>query len=203
MARELILQLRARGDDAVAIFRDVDRADELAELGAIPVVLDIENATTDELASALAGSDAVVFAAGAGGGDPARTHAVDFEGAVLAMAAASAVNAARFVMVSSVGAGGPVPTEGKMAAYLRAKHDADEKLMATKLHWTILRPATLTDEPGTSLIDLVTTDEGGSIPRADVAAAIVATLKENNSVGKVWQFASGSRPIVDVFSSND
>ncbi|MDJ0335073.1 MAG: NAD(P)H-binding protein [Rhodoglobus sp.] len=201
VAHELIVQLRRRGDDAVPIFRNADRVDELLELGAIPVVLDIEKATTAQLATALAGSDAVVFAAGAGGGNPARTRAVDYEGAVLAMAAASAVKVSRFVMVSSVGAGGPVPTEGDMAPYLQAKHDADEKLKATELRWTILRPGALTDEPATGLVHLADTVDGGSIPRADVAAVILAALDERSAVGQVWEFVSGSQPIADALGA--
>lgn len=199
VARHLIAQLFGRGDSVIAIFRDGDKAGELAELGATPVVLDIERVSQTTLADAIAGSDAVVFSAGAGGGDAARTRAVDFDGAVLAMAAASAAGIQRFIMVSAMGAGGPVPTEGDMVTYYQAKHDADEALMATSLDWTILRPGTLTDDPATGQVNLGPTDGGGSVPRADVAAMIVAAIDHPGSVGTAREFSRGSQPIPDAF----
>ncbi|MBG6054134.1 uncharacterized protein YbjT (DUF2867 family) [Salinibacterium sp. CAN_S4] len=201
VSRHVITQLHARGDDVIAIFRNGDRSSEIAELGATPVVLDIEQATGAALAQAIAGSDAVLFSAGAGGGDAARTRAVDFDGAVLAMAAASAAGVKRFVMVSAMGAGGPVPTDGDMVTYYQAKHDADEALMATGLDWTILRPGALTDDPATGLVDLAPTVERGSVPRSDVAAVIVAALDDPGSVGAAWEFASGSQPISEAIRS--
>lgn len=198
VSRELIAQLHERGDEAVAIFRDADRVDELVELGAIPVVLDIESASEAQLSEALAGADAVVFAAGAGGGDAARTRSVDYDGAVLAMAAASTARVARFIMVSAMGAGGPVPTEGDMVAYYQAKHDADAELMATSLEWTIVRPGALTDDPATGLVSLGETVDRGSVSRADVAAVIVAALDDAGSIGAAWEFTNGSERISDA-----
>jgi uncharacterized protein YbjT (DUF2867 family) len=201
VSRHLLSQLVARGDEVVALFRNPERSGELQELGATPVVLDIESATSAALAEAIAGSDAVVFAAGAGGGDVARTRAVDFDGAVLAMAAASVAGVRRFVMVSAMGAGGPVPTEGDMVAYYRAKHDADDMLMASGLDWTILRPGSLTDDPATGLVNAGHGAEGGSVPRADVAAMIVAVLDAPSSIGGVREFAGGSQPISETAGS--
>ena len=198
---ELISLLHDRGDEAVAIFRNVDRANELAGLGAVPVVLDIESATESELAQVLAGADAVVFSAGAGGGDPARTMAVDFDGAVLAMAAASTASVNRFVMVSAMGAGGPVPTEGDMATYYRAKHDADLALMSTSLDWTILRPGGLTDAAATGMVTLGDTVEHGSVARADVAAVIVAVIDDASTVRRAWEFTSGTEPIAAALAT--
>ena len=201
VSRELITLLHARGDEAVAIFRNAARADELAGLGAIPRVLDIESASEAELGDVLAGADVVVFSAGAGGGDPARTRAVDYDGAVRAMAAASGASVARFVMVSAMGAGNAPPTEGDMAVYYRAKHDADAALMATSLDWTILRPGALTDDPATGMVTLGESVSRGSIPRGDVAAVIVAVINEPKTIGRAWEFASGAQPIADAVRS--
>ena len=202
VSRELITLLRGRGDEAVAIFRNAERSDELVALGATPVVLDIESATVAELAEALVGADVVVFSAGAGGGDPARTMAVDFDGAVRAMAAASAASVDRFVMVSAMGAGGDVPTEGDMATYYRAKHDADAALMATQLDWTILRPGGLTDDDATGLVTLGDTVDRGSVARADVAAVIVAAIDDRSTIGHAWEFTTGDVPIAEAVSLN-
>ena len=201
VSRELITLLRDRGDEAVAIFRNAEKTEELVALGALPAVLDIETATQAELAELLAGADVVVFSAGAGGGDPARTMAVDFDGAVLAMAAASTAGVTRFIMVSAMGAGGEVPTEGDMATYYRAKHDADVALMGTSLDWTILRPGGLTDDAATGLVTLGDTVDRGSVSRADVAAMIVAVIDDPSTIRHAWEFTAGAVSISDAVSS--
>jgi uncharacterized protein YbjT (DUF2867 family) len=197
VAKHLIRQLHARGDEVLAIFRNPDRYDELADLGAIPVVLDIEKASVSELASAFAGSDAVVFSAGAGGGDPQRTRAVDYDGAVAAINAATLAHVPRFIMVSAIGAGSPVTddTDESMRPYYAAKHDADLAVEASTLEYTIIRPGGLTDDAATGTVTLGDTVERGSIPREEVAAVIVAALYDPRTVGHAWEVVSGDTTI--------
>jgi nucleoside-diphosphate-sugar epimerase len=57
--------LSERGDQAVALIRNPAHADEVEKAGAIPVVLDLEQASADDVASVLTDADAAVFAAGA------------------------------------------------------------------------------------------------------------------------------------------
>jgi putative NADH-flavin reductase len=67
-----------RGVEAVGLVRNPDHVRDLEEVGAEGVVLDLERATAVE------GSDAVVFAAGAGpNSGAARKEAVDLGAAVL------------------------------------------------------------------------------------------------------------------------
>jgi len=67
-----------RGVEAVGLVRNPDHVRDLEEVGAEGVVLDLERATPEELATAVEGSDAVVFAAGAGpNSGAARKEAVD------------------------------------------------------------------------------------------------------------------------------
>lgn len=203
VAKHLIGQLHARGDEVVAIFRNPDRYDELAELGAVPVVLDIESASVSELASAFAGCDAVVFSAGAGGGNPARTRAVDFEGAVTTIDAATLAHVPRFVMVSAIGAGSPVTdeTEESMRPYYEAKHDADLAVEASSLEYTIVRPGGLTDDPAVSRVTIGDSVERGSISREDVAAVIVAALYDPRTIGHAWEVVTGDQSIADAIDS--
>ena len=203
VAKHLITQLHARGDEVVAIFRNPDRYDELADLGAVPVVLDIEKASVSELASALAGCDAVVFSAGAGGGDPARTRAVDFDGAVTAINAATLAHVPRFIMVSAIGAGGAVTddVDDSMRPYYQAKHDADLAVEASSLEYTIVRPGGLTDDAATGLVTLGDTVERGSVPREEVAAVIVAALYDPRTIGHAWELVSGSSSIADAIDA--
>jgi uncharacterized protein YbjT (DUF2867 family) len=204
VAKELIRLLHARGDEAVALFRNQARFDELTELGAVPVVLDIETASVDDIAAEFAGADAIVFSAGAGGGSAARTRAVDFEGAVSAIAAAEQAGVSRFVMVSAIGAGGPeLPGEpgDSMRPYYEAKHDADVALTESSLEWTIVRPGGLTDDAATGRVTLGDEVERGSIPRADVAATIVAALDDTRTVGHAWEVVSGEQSIADAIDA--
>src|SRR5690606_39954516 len=63
--------LAARGYEAAGIIRKPEQADDLRRLGAEPIVLDLESASAEEVAQALEGADAAVFAAGAGPGSGA------------------------------------------------------------------------------------------------------------------------------------
>ncbi len=80
IAMRLAKLLAERGDSPRGIVRKTEQADDLEKIGAEPIVLDIENVEIDD---AVAGADAVVFAAGAGpGSGPARKRTVDYAGAV-------------------------------------------------------------------------------------------------------------------------
>jgi nucleoside-diphosphate-sugar epimerase len=65
----LILErlLGQRGDSVAAFIRNPDHAADLQAAGAEALVVDLENASVDEVSAHLEGADAVVFAAGAGG----------------------------------------------------------------------------------------------------------------------------------------
>ena len=93
--------LSQRGDEAVALIRNPDQADEVRHAGAEPVVVDLEHASEEEVAQAIAGSDAVVFAAGAGpGSGPQRKETMDYGGAVKLIAAAKRAGVGRYLIVS-------------------------------------------------------------------------------------------------------
>ena len=105
IALQLARMLSERGDEVSSVFRNPEHSDDVAGTGAKPVVADIEQLDTNALANLLAGHDAVVFSAGAGGGNPARTYAVDRDAAIRAIDAAAQAGVRRFVMVSYFGAG--------------------------------------------------------------------------------------------------
>ena len=114
----------------------------------MPVLGDLENDAT--LDDHVKGADAVVFAAGAGpGSGAARKRTVDLGGAVKLADAARATGVRRYVMVSSIGAQSPESAGESMRPYLEAKAEADAYLQASGLDWTIVRPGSLTDDPGT------------------------------------------------------
>jgi uncharacterized protein YbjT (DUF2867 family) len=191
--------LAGRGDEVAGIIRDPGQAADLRAAGSEPVVLDLENASVDEVAAVLEGADAVVFAAGAGAGSgAARKDTVDRGAAVLVADAAERAGVRRYLMVSSMGAdtASPPDTDPVFAAYLRAKGAADADLRARPaLDWTILRPGRLTDDPPAGTVHLSPTTGHGSIPRPDVATTLAALLTTPTTTGLTLELVSGPTPI--------
>jgi uncharacterized protein YbjT (DUF2867 family) len=187
-----------RGDTVRGLIRNPDQADDLRAAGIEPVICDLESGS--DVASAVRGADAVVFAAGAGpGSGDARKKTVDFGGAVKLVEAAKADGVSRYLIVSSMGAD-KAPADGAegFGAYLQAKFEADEAVRASGLDYTVVRPGGLTDDPGTGLVTIAEDTGRGQIPRADVAAVFVACLDTPSTIGQSFDLISGTTPIPDA-----
>jgi uncharacterized protein YbjT (DUF2867 family) len=200
VARRLTPLLAARGDRVRGLIRNPAHADDVRADGAEPVLLDLENAGPDEVAAAIDGADAVVFAAGAGpGSGPERKRTVDYGGAVKLIEAAKANGVSRYAIVSSMGADAPERAPEAMRPYQEAKAAADEALRESGLDFTIVRPGMLTDDPGTGHVDAAPKlGRRGSIPRDDVAAVLLAVLDEPSAIGKTFDVLSGDVPIEEA-----
>jgi uncharacterized protein YbjT (DUF2867 family) len=184
--------LAERGDSPRGIIRRTDQAAELEAIGAEPIVLDIEN--VDDIDDALAGSEAVVFAAGAGpGSGPARKRTVDYGGAVKLADAAQRQGIRRYLIVSSVGANHPERASEQMQPYLEAKAEADKYVMESGLDYTVVRPGSLTDDPGTGKVSI--DGARGSVTRDDVATVLAELLTADNAIGKDFDLFNGDTPI--------
>jgi len=201
IARLLEELLVKRGDSAIGLIRNPDHAEDLRELGAEPVLCDLEGDC--DVAAAVAGADAIVFAAGAGpGSGPERKRTMDLGGAVKLIDAAKANGISRYLIVSSMGAADP-PAQGGDAfgEYLRAKAEADRALMASGLDYTIVRPGMLTDDPGTGRVSVAPRLGRGSISRADVAAVLLASLGIENTIGRDFDLTAGETPIEEALAA--
>lgn len=199
VALQLERILVERGDTVDAVIRNPEHAGDVARAGANPVIADVEALDVDDLAEVVAGHDAVVWSAGAGGGDPARTRAVDHDAAVRSMEAAQRAGVRRYLMVSYFGSRTDhrVPADSAFRHYADAKADADERLRASGLDYTILGPSTLSDGPGTGAID-ASGESSGDVDRADVAAVAAAALAEPATIGRTIRFNRGETPIADA-----
>jgi len=201
VALQLAPILTERGDAVSSVFRNPDHSGDVAATGARPVVADIEKLATGALADLLAGHDAVVFSAGAGGGDPARTYAVDRDAAIRVIDAAEQAGVKRFVMVSYFGAGPDhgVPPDDPFFPYAESKAAADAHLRGSGLDWTVLGPSWLTFEPATGRIEI--DREMREVSRADVALVIAAALAEDATIRRTIDFNNGDVPIPEALAS--
>lgn len=198
VARHLTRLLVARGHRVRAIIRNPDHVADVEADGAEAVVSDLEHGSAD-LESAVEGSDAVVFAAGAGpGSGPARKHTVDRDGVTRTVAAAERAGVARLVVISAMGTDDPPDDDEVFSVYLRAKAEADRIALASDLQVTVVRPGGLTDDAGTGHVTLGRHVAPGRIPREDVAAVVADVLDEPGSVGHIVEVVGGPNPIVEA-----
>jgi uncharacterized protein YbjT (DUF2867 family) len=201
IARRLTPLLVARGDRVRGLVRNPAHAADLRADGADPVVCDLEAAGPGEVAAAIEGADAAVFAAGAGAGSgAARKMTMDRDGAVRLLDAARAAGVGRFVIVSSVGAESPPGDDDVFSVYLRAKAQADSAVAASGLAWTIVRPGPLTDDDATGRVRLGTEPFRDAVSRADAAAVLAAVLAEPRAAGLTLYLAGGADTVQEALA---
>lgn len=184
------------GHEVSALIRNQEQAQAVGETGAHAVVADVEIMDTDALAAQFEGFDAVIWSAGAGGGNPDRTYAVDRDAAIRAIDAAKQAEVPRFVMVSYVGSGrDEVPADNPFHHYATAKAAADERLRASGLNWTIVAPGQLTNDVPSGKIEYGDHVTEGRTSRGNVAQVVAAAVGRADLNGvNIW-FRDGVHPI--------
>ncbi|WP_297733540.1 NAD(P)H-binding protein [Nocardioides sp.] len=190
--------LVAAGHDVRSVVRNPDHVTDVEATGATGVVSSVEEADVAALATLLDGTDAVVWTAGAGGGSPERTKAVDRDAAIRSMDAAEATGIGRYVMISFSGAFPDVRVgaDNPFRTYQDAKIAADEHLRGTGLDWTILAPGTLTDEPGGREVNPTARfRDGDEAPRELVAQVAAGVLGDPRASRRTLVFGAGNVPL--------
>lgn len=199
VATELIKDLVADGNQVVAGARHPEKIIELS--GVTPVKLDLHGDVA-KIASLFAGVDAIYFVAGSRGKDLLQTDAM---GAVKTMQAAKRAGIKRYIMLSSMYALQPekwadYPALAAITDYNIAKFFADNYLVNdTDLDYTIIQPATLTEENGTGQVTFGAGDDTTN-PIPDVAKVLAAVLNAKNTIGKVIMMRSGDTAIDDAIT---
>ena len=192
IALRLARLLAARGDRVTGLVRNPEHVAEVSEAGASPVVCDLERASVEEIAAAVNGTDAVVFAAGGGpGSGAARKLTMDRDGAVKLLGAATTAGIARYLMISATGAENPPDGDGVFDVYLQAKAAADAAVAASDRDWTIIRPGALTNDEGTGHVRIGRAPFSAPVPRDDVASVLVELLGDRRSSGQILYLSSG------------
>lgn len=206
IARILSRKLVERGHAVRGLVRSRDQFDDLRDDGTEPVLCDLEKAGESDVDEALAGSDVVVFAAGAGpGSGPERKRTLDRDGAIKSVESAVRVGAARFVIISSMGADDPPDDDEDFSVYLQAKHDADTAARAASdrsdLAHTIVRPGKLTDDEPTGTVQVAEHADRGEISRSDVAEVLAELIDSDSARDVTFEVVSGPTAIADAVPS--
>lgn len=188
--QHVVRQLQERGDKVIAIFRNEDDEERIRSTGADVVTVDFSRASVDDMVLAILGSDAVVYTAG---GD---INAVDRDGSVKAVDAAQIAGIRRFVQVSVADRPKQLRSPDWDEFY-NAKRAADRNLRASNLDWTILEPGRLDNNHATGRVELGE-PSNSSIARADVAAAVLASLDDDRTIGHAWELTGGETRIRDA-----
>jgi len=196
VGRHLVKQLADKQHRVLALHRRAEQAAELSDLGATPVTGDLTATDVGTLAGQMRGSDVVVFTAGAGGAGVEVTNAIDGRGLELAVDAARQAGVRRFLLVSAFPEAGRNKGMGEgFENYMTVKKRADVYLAATDLDWVILRPGTLSDAPGTGRVTAGPAIAYGDVPRADVAATLVALVEQPSVARVIIELTEGDMPV--------
>jgi uncharacterized protein YbjT (DUF2867 family) len=186
---------------ARAMVRQQEQADSFKESGVETAIVSLEG-TVEEITEAAQGCEAIVFTAGSGGHTGLdKTLLIDLDGAVKTIEAAEKAGVNRFIMVSALQSHNREKWSEAIKPYYAAKHYADRILLQSGLTYTIVRPGGLVNDKGTGKVLAAENLESGTIPRQDVAAVILACLKERNTYNKAFDFVSGDEPIETALKS--
>lgn len=204
VGRSLAQQLTRAGHQALAMYRHPEQEAPLKLLGATPVRGDLQSLDEQALADLIAGSDVLVFSAGAGGkGGKEMTNAIDGRGLEIAVAAAQKAGVSRFLLVSAfpeAGRGKAAPSD-TFENYMAVKKQADVHLAASPLDWVILRPGTLTNNAGSGRINAGLAIPYGLIPREDVAATLAALIDTPAVSRKIIEVTEGDTPALQAIQA--
>lgn len=193
-------KILVKGDNkAVGFIRNLEQAEALENLGIETRLADLMETSVEEYARLLEDIDAIVFTAGAGGAGVELTKAVDGEGVRKMIVAAKIAEVNRFILVSAFpDAGRDQETTDSFETYMKVKRQADVDLTASELAWTILRPGTLTDNPGSGQINLGHAISYGEVSQEDVANVIAELLKHPETAYSILELTEGELSIEDA-----
>jgi uncharacterized protein YbjT (DUF2867 family) len=204
IALRLTKILAGDGHEVVGLVRNPAHEADVNAVGGQVAVLDLENADVAAVADVLANADVAVFSAGAGPGSGVeRKKTVDRGAAVLFAEAAERAGVRRHLQVSSMGTDrvDELDPNDTFTIYLRAKKEAEDDLRGRDLDWTILRPGSLTNDPGTGKVRLADKVDRGSIPRDDVALVLAGLCDTPASIGRTLELISGDTPVFEALKN--
>lgn len=179
----------------IAGVRDQSQFKGFTDQGIEARLVDVRQ-SVKEIKKQLDGIDAIVISIGGG-------WMIDLDGKVKVYQAAEQAGIKRVVLVSA----GAIehfhdekrlPWMDEWEEYSAAMYYADMLLMNSDLDYTIIRPENLTNEPGTGKVTIGDYLPHNYTSRANVAAVIVASLEDDNTVRKAFDVEDGNTPIKEA-----
>ena len=195
VGRQVVHGLLQAGQNVRALVRRQEQADALEALGAVTVVGDL----TGDWDSVLSGADAVVWAAGAG--TSGRFEQIDGQALQDVTDRLAAGGPRRLVVVSSMGVDRPEQMPPFLNEVLKVKAVSDAHVQASRLDYTVVRPGGLSNDSGSGQVSVGMPVQGGMIPREDVAAVVVACLKDDRTIGRTFEVVAGPTPVGEAIST--
>jgi nucleoside-diphosphate-sugar epimerase len=204
----LVEALVARGDEVTALVRSPQKAEPLARLGVRLVRGDLH--AHEAMTDAATGQEVIYHVAAAvAARTPAEFVRANREGTENVLRAAERAGSPRFVLVSSMAAGGPAKKgeprrspepSAPVTHYGRSKLASEEAVRASALPWTIVRPPTIYGpRDRDNLVKIFKLVRSGIAPvfgdgsqelsavfAPDLAEALVAAGRTESVLGGVW-----------------
>lgn len=178
------------GHKVQGLIRQQSQQSDLEIVGVEAVLGDLND---NNLEKYLKEAEVVIFAAA---GSPGQEQSVDHLGVARLVQAAQARGVRRYLLLSALGAHAPSSWGKTYQNYLQAKADGEQAVKISGLDWTIIRPGSLTDEPGKGSVEISTQPGGyGSIAREDVANVLAKVVDASNTIGTTFEVYGGSTPI--------
>jgi uncharacterized protein YbjT (DUF2867 family) len=179
-----------------ALIRNPARSDEFSRLGASPVIADLNG----DFSHAFEGARTAIYAAGSAETEgPDQERLIDRDAVCKSVDYARQHGVKRFVVVSALLADDPEHSPELLRHYARMKRESDDYVVASGLDYVVLRPGTLTMDPGVGTIRIVSDARSAHEPmaREDVAGVVIEVLNLG-LVRKVVSFAGGDVAIRDA-----
>ncbi len=203
IGQEVVDQALEKGYRVRALVRDEAKARMLFGDRVQYVVGDVREPRS--LKRAVKGVDQVISALGANvQRDPENSpERVDYAGVKALAQAAQAAGVSQFILVSSMGVTHPDHQLNAMLDHILSwKLKGEDAVRATGIHYTIVRPGELTNEPGgrrgVRIMQGDPVDGEGSVSRSDVAAILVSAIARQDLYGKTFEVVGDhARPRIE------
>ena len=201
--QEVVDQALEKGYRVRALVRDEAKARMLFGDRVQYVVGDVREPRS--LKRAVKGADQVISALGANvQRDPENSpEFVDYAGVKALAEAAKAAGVSQFILVSSMGVTHPDHQLNAMLDNILSwKLKGEDAVRATGIHYTIVRPGELTNEPGgrrgVRIMQGDSIGSEGSVSRSDVAAILVSAIGRQDLYGKTFEIVGDhARPRIE------
>ncbi|GLB59883.1 NAD(P)H-binding protein [Cytobacillus sp. NCCP-133] len=196
VGEHVIKKLAEKNIESIAVVANEVQMEDYIKLGANDAVLYDEQI----LLSRLQIADAAIYLTGV---NPkkhtSKTVLVDHQSVSDTIQWAQESGVKRFVMMSAVKA---EEGENDSSRTIAAKDLPEDMLKNANLIYTVVRPAQLTDHPGTGLVQAINKihDKTAEIPREDAAAILVESLNYKAVFNKTIEVSSGDTPIKDALN---